>query len=131
MPITIQWDNTNQSVLLIAVSGLWSLEERNQTVEKAFAMIRSVDHPVHVMLDVSRNRFTPSNFLPLMYQAANERPASMSSVVIVTNRTLVRIVVNTFLKLYPSVTLNIHFVASILEARQYIVMLQRDHILQP
>lgn len=131
MPITNEWINDEQQILLQTFSGAWTWQEFIQagigpggTVER----MESVDHRVHVISD-----FTPSAPLPVgaaMTQAGTvirRYPANWGILVVVAPSLFIRTMVNAFRRTFHASLGQHTYAASTLEEAYDIIERWEQH----
>ena len=83
MPITYEWDNPEQTILLETFEGRWTLEEYHTLVDAAADMLNSVEGYVHVIADFSQSRSSPKNIMSGARYAEKRLPRNQGVVVFV------------------------------------------------
>jgi len=63
MGIRVQWDNRQQTIILMTFEGRWVWRELQEAVLVCNEMIESVPHHVHFILDRHGGLWTPGNLL--------------------------------------------------------------------
>jgi len=63
MPVTNVWDNEEKTIIRMEVIGHWTWGEMYQGAEEGYAMLESVDHMVHAIIDFSQSASIPGNAL--------------------------------------------------------------------
>lgn len=63
MGITAKWDDQEQTVLVMAFTENWTLDELRQVGMDALLMLRTVSHPVYVVSDFLESTGVPSGVL--------------------------------------------------------------------
>lgn len=66
MPVTVDWNNESQSILLVTHEAHWTWEEMFQAYQNGLLKVRSVSHPVHIIIDHSREVDPPTNFAEML-----------------------------------------------------------------
>lgn len=59
MPISVQWDNPEQSIVMIVFERPWTWKEFDSAVEQMLAFFNSVHHKVDVIFDIRNGGFPP------------------------------------------------------------------------
>jgi len=86
MPITLQWDNDNQTVLRTIFWNHWTMEELNRQVNPFLMMLNSVDHIVDVLVDLRSGSYMPKEIsVPLFRQAIDQLPQNVGIIVFVND----------------------------------------------
>jgi hypothetical protein len=120
MSIRPVWDNESQTILRHVFVDKWTVEELRVSAREAWAMMHTVPHTVHAILDASNANTLPSGgVLAITNRIATYRPANAGIIVIVTHSSFILSLAGTFNKIYgrfhPS--LRYYVVASLEEAR--------------
>jgi hypothetical protein len=63
MPITIAWDNPQQTVVLFTYQRPWTWAEFDAAVEQTLTFASAVDHRVDVIFDLRKGGFPPPDAL--------------------------------------------------------------------
>ena len=63
MPFEIRWNNDEQDILLMNVIGDWKLDEYYEKYLEGKVMMESVQHPVFLILDMSKTSSIPSRMM--------------------------------------------------------------------
>jgi hypothetical protein len=63
MGIKVGWDNPNKTTIRYEFNGKWDVHTFEQAVEQSFVMTESVNHEVHVIMDMSHSKEIPDGAL--------------------------------------------------------------------
>lgn len=66
MPVTVEWNDDSKSILLVIHHEYWTWEDTFQAYQDALLKVRSVSHPVHLIVDHSREVDPPTNFTEVL-----------------------------------------------------------------
>lgn len=69
--IAVAWRDPSHTVLVQDFNTRWTLDDYFATVERTYAMIDTVDHPVDVIVDVSGDPASASRLIAAAGEAAN------------------------------------------------------------
>lgn len=61
MPVTVEWDNDDKTVVRMEMTGRWSWEEAFAGSERGYNLLESVPYEVGVIIDFSRSAGLPPN----------------------------------------------------------------------
>jgi hypothetical protein len=89
MPITVEWGNAEQSIVVIRYEGRWDGKDVHTALDQVFDMLSTVDHTVDFIVDMSQSKSTPTNLLAAAGRVERRAPN--------TGRTVI-VAVNTYLK---------------------------------
>jgi hypothetical protein len=59
MPITVDWDNLQQTIILFTYNRPWTWREFDAAVEQTLALVNTVDHKVDIIFDLRNGGFPP------------------------------------------------------------------------
>ena len=59
MPITVQWDNPDQTTVMIVYTRPWTWRDFDAAVEQMLRLFNSVNHQVDVIFDIRKAGFPP------------------------------------------------------------------------
>lgn len=101
MSITVNWFDPEHTIIHYDFEGQWSWGELNEVVNQVNEMVRSVGHRVDVIIDVTNGQSTPSGAFSQIQGITAKAPDNWGMGVFVGASGLVRVLVTTFLKIYP------------------------------
>ena len=119
MPITVHWYDESQRAILYHVSGQWSWEDVSAAIDQAMTLLNSVNHKVHLLVDVRE-----SDAVPLLNPAGLHRAAHAPTmdhpntdlVILIGPGPLVAILYEIFQRVYRRIARRYQIVASMEEA---------------
>jgi hypothetical protein len=120
MGIQLTWDNEQHTILVQTYEDPWTLEDYQRCAEETGQTITGQQHTVHVIIDNSRSKETPSNILSVVRYADSIVAPNQGIVVIVRPNSTFRAVSNVSRKIAPRATRNTYFAASLEDARHLI-----------
>lgn len=101
MPITVQWDDEAQTIMRWLFDGKWSWDEYNRAMTESNQQVRSVEHPVDAIMDLTHSSVLPSNVLSNTHAAREEnQPKNIRWIYIVSRQPLLKALINIFGRLY-------------------------------
>jgi hypothetical protein len=63
MPITVEWDNPQKTIIRQTHLGTWTWEEYYAAADQTLVMLNSVDYQIHLMIDMQQSSMLPSGAL--------------------------------------------------------------------
>jgi len=100
MGIQINWYNAEQTILKYEFEGKWTWHDLDEAVQKVNEMLASVPHPVHILIQF-HGGLIPNGALSQMRIKNSKPEANWGGGVFVGVHPLLRVLVTTFLRLYP------------------------------
>lgn len=101
MPITTIWDNPEQSIIRYVYEGKWTLTEFHQAFDTAYKMMNTVDHKVHLIIDVQNSTILPSGILSQGRTATNRAKHPNHGIILIVGANgLIRAMFDIFKKIY-------------------------------
>jgi hypothetical protein len=52
MGVSVYWDDAEQTVMCLSFVGAWTWDEFDAEITKLYITVRSVSHPVHILVDI-------------------------------------------------------------------------------
>ena len=116
MPISVEWENPEQTIMRWTLSGPWTWDEYRQAQTVSHSLLRSVTHPVDVIADMRDAPTLPRDAFSRFKETEVGLPANRSRVILVTNSMFVRSMAVTFNQVFLNRPTQFELVASIEEA---------------
>lgn len=115
MPITVEWDNPEKTIIRQTYTGSWTWDDLEKASDQVNALQDTVDHRVHLLADLRNGKTLPEN--PIK-QAANvhRNHPNNGKVVIVGGNLVVRGLFRMIAKVYPVLGATLNFVDTFEEA---------------
>ncbi len=110
--ITLTWADAEQTLLEWKFGQRWSSVDFLMACQKAQHMVKTIDHSVNMLIDLSIVRFYPTNLMYLMQTGIRMRTKNTGNVIVVTESTLWSRLYQHFIQIYPTSTLSIEFVSA-------------------
>lgn len=63
MPVSIAWGSPERRFLVISFEGRWELEDFHHIIKQHDQMLESVEHKVHILIDIRKSWGLPNGFL--------------------------------------------------------------------
>ncbi len=70
MSVRIDWDDDRQQILRVTVEGRWAWDDLDAALRDAIALMDSVDHKVHFIIDIRSSQFNAGSALGQVQKAA-------------------------------------------------------------
>jgi hypothetical protein len=120
MSITVEWANTEKTALHFVFKDNWTWTEFLAVVEQGRVMTESAPHKVDHIYDVRQSHGLPSGAMGQFRSLRNRSPNNLRRRVLVGASSLIMMLSQTMLKIYPSLKENF-LVAETLEQAMQIV----------
>ena len=101
MSITIAWDNQDKTILKGTVAPPFTWEELFDQWDIAAEMIRSMPHPVHLIVISQSTGFPPGNALAQLNRISTNVPQNLGLAIMVTTNRFIALINSTLFKLSP------------------------------
>ena len=102
MPIINTWFDDEQTIFFTRVNGKWTLDELYTEFEKGIQMIREVDHPVVLIIDLRASSSPPRQFMSAGRRLGSNRPDHLVRIIMVNNDRLMQMLMDVIGKIYAS-----------------------------
>jgi hypothetical protein len=112
MSVEVSWVDYAQTTILRNFTGLWTWEEFYKSQEQVNAMLRSVPHKVHQILDFSETKSLPPNALTHLRNSGRNVPPNRGKSIVVTRNNFFLQMYNIINKLFPAITERVVIVAT-------------------
>jgi hypothetical protein len=90
MPITVKWDNDEKTIIYYTFDGAWTWDEFNAVYQDVYAMLDTVQHQVHAIVDLRSSRLLPRDTLTQMRRLTYEQHENGGITVFITSNPLAR-----------------------------------------
>jgi hypothetical protein len=101
MPITRRWADDDHSILVLEYDGIVPGDELYPAFQEAIQELQGIDHPVHVIIDHSRETITDESFAEMLPKmGAMELPPNMGLLIQVATRGQVRARTDLYSQMY-------------------------------
>lgn len=120
MPIQIQWDDDQHTVLVQIYQGDWTLPEYLDVIGKTYDLIEALDHPVDLIADLRNSGKVPVQLMSAKTYAEHKISSRQRLLVLAGADSFLKTMGIVASRLTPHLTRNLHFVKCVDEARQYI-----------
>jgi hypothetical protein len=102
MSIAIQWHNPKQTAIHLELRRGWTWDELNDAIQEVDKLITSVEHTVHIIIDIRKAGSIPGDFMSMAGDifANGEARANEGKRVVIGAGSLIRIAYNGILAVY-------------------------------
>jgi hypothetical protein len=126
MGINAIWDNTEKTIIRYDYEGTWTWDDLHKALEESHTMMRTVSHPVDVIIDVSSSRLIPSGALGRSKNITDNKPDNHGKTMVVGANSFIQGLSDLFRKIYRK-ELTVTYVATLEEARRQLAT-QRESV---
>lgn len=97
MKLLVEWDNEEKVIIRMTFAGKWTWHDFYQANLEAVAMMKTVEHPVHFLVDFRQSQGIPGDS-PFIHarNAITAIPDNWDIMVVVTNNPLLEHLVKVF-----------------------------------
>lgn len=100
MGISVQWDNSEQTIIRFAYVGNWSFGDLFDAMQDARTLMDTVDHPVHGIIDMRESKLMPNGALSLGRNVTMRKHPNQGRTVIVGASGFARTLYDVYRKVY-------------------------------
>jgi hypothetical protein len=133
MPVTIQWDNEEKSIVRMQYVGRWTWEELYAATTQSHTMLDEVDHKVDFIHDWLKSNAIPANAIVHSKNLIEKRHPNVGIVVLVWTNPVIKAMWTAFSsKVYANLTKRYTFwlTSSIEEARDKLTQFHAEEQLR-
>lgn len=120
MPILLDWDNDNKTVLLERYISPWTIEDYFRLVDEEAALMAQVSHPVHVILDGTQSPVAPRQMFTGIQYALKKIPPNQGLLVFVRASRVMQMFIEVARQMSPPLRRTSYFVKTVEDARRLI-----------
>lgn len=121
MPITVQWDNIEKTVIRWVFSGIWTWDDFAAAQPTCRDLLRSVSHAVDVIADMCDTASLPPDSFARYRQFERVTLPNRDRVVLVTTNQFIRTMAKAFNQMFPNQPTHFILTASLNEARELLM----------
>ncbi len=125
MPITVQWDNPEKTIIMVTCAGRWTHRDFTAAVQQRRQLMGSVAHHVDIIMDMSGGQFIPMRMFTTLINLSRHIPANRRLLIYIRASGLFRVIVGTVIGIVPRAGRNLFFVESISDAKAIIANYDR------
>ena len=100
MGITVQWDNSEQTIIRFIYTGAWSFGDLFDAMHDARTLMDTVDHTVHGIIDMRESKLMPNGALSLGRNVTMRKHPNQGRSVIIGASGFVRTLYDVYRKVY-------------------------------
>jgi hypothetical protein len=124
MSIAIQWHNPHRTAIHLELKRGWTWEELKDAIQEVDKMITSVEHAVHIIIDIRKAGSIPSDFMSMAGDifASGDARSNEGKRVVIGAGSLIRIAYSGVLAIYGHKLASrpFHFASNLNEAYEMI-----------
>lgn len=123
MPVTIDWDSDDKTIVRMEMIGFWTWKEADAGARQGYDLLQSVDYEVGVIIDFSRSTSMPPYALQNARRMIQHRHPRTGLTVFVGTNTLFLALWNVFARIYTlfAQRQNSVFAPTVAEARDILM----------
>ena len=81
MPVAMDWETPERKIIRVTFMGEWDVDDIHRMITKRNSMMDCVNHPVHMILDMTASTSSPSNLLSVISRI--ELPANKTGSLVI------------------------------------------------
>lgn len=116
--VSVFWDNPEKTIEIYNFAAAWTWKDFYAAKEKGDAMLDSVTHEAIVIFSGPTGIRLPESFMTNVMNINRSRHPRARLAIVVVNNTFVRVMFNTFTRMYSREVQKVAFVNSLEEARR-------------
>jgi len=120
MPIHVEWDNAERTILRLEFSSPWTWDIYEAAVAESTRKIGTTSQPVAMIVHAEGVDSLPQGALSRFRQSGHLIPANLGEICVVTHNTLMTLLLTTLGKISTGIGLRLSLVDSLEEARRKI-----------
>jgi len=117
MPISISWDNTDKTIIQYRFEGRWTWDEFNKGLFEANSMMDSVNHTVHVIVNMGNSAALPRGAITQIASLRTRKHPRIGVTILVGASSLVQSIHSAMTKIYAGIDRNFKMLPTLEEAR--------------
>lgn len=127
MPVQVEWDNDEHSIIRLKFEGKWVLEELYPALAEMYRLMGAEDHTVDGIVDMTHASTLPSNILSIRGTIERNKPTNRGLTAIAGANTLIRSMSNILNRVRREDSDYI-FTTTVEEARQAILKVHQSEV---
>jgi hypothetical protein len=120
MPVQVSWDDDAQTIIRWDYAGKWAWTEVSSAFEQVNQMMRSVQHPVSIIHDLTQSAGLPGGALANAHRFTAALPENWDISIVVGSGDFTEAMLNIFRKIYAKLGERYKTAATVDEARAII-----------
>jgi hypothetical protein len=101
MPVQVRWYDEDKRILYYEFQGVWTWDEYFDVLAEGRRMMRSVNHTVCILKDLTRATHVPGNFMIKAQTVIESRPDNTGRVVFISTQTFFLNLMDTMRRVVP------------------------------
>ena len=119
MPIQVQWDNPEKTILCQKFEGKWTGPEYYASLDEMTRLLKEVDHRVHLIGDMTHSVGIPAlNLLAASGRVVKMVEHQFSTITVVKAHNYFQSLVNVVRRMSPALAERVYFVSTLEEANK-------------
>jgi hypothetical protein len=120
MPVSVEWANADKTLVIQRIDGQWSMQEFHEVVQKSAQLLKTVDHEVDIIVDLSTTNYVPQGVLSGANRTESTVPPNQRLVVFVGAKMMHKLLLSLGKRLAPRAASQQHFVETMDDAYAFI-----------
>lgn len=120
MPVAMDWETPERKIIRVTFMGEWDVDDIHRMITKRNSMMDCVNHPVHMILDMTASTSSPSNLLSVTSRIEVPANKTGSLTILVNPSNYIKSVGKIMQRLSPRSFEGVHAVNSLEEAHALI-----------
>jgi hypothetical protein len=120
MPMHIEWDRADHTVIRHTFEGQWTLDEFIVSNDRLLKMIRAEPHTVHVIGDMTQTKSAPQRLLSISRYLENNMADNVGLIVLVDPGYFIQALINIASRLMPRFVATLRYAKTLEEAHALI-----------
>jgi hypothetical protein len=117
MPISILWDNAEKTVIQYHFEGRWTWDEFHHALAEGNAMMDSVDHTVHVIVNMQNSMALPRGAITHIANLRIRKHRRIGVTILIGASQLIQAIHSAMITIYPGIDKNFKMLPTLEEAR--------------
>ncbi len=118
MPVSVNWDDNAHTLICFRIAGHWTWQEFNWAWLESVAMLNSVPHKVHTIIDIADNISVPPDLLTQSVNLVRLQPRNTGLAFIITNSGFLNLLLATLKRIIPRESAYLRSVPNVEAARR-------------
>jgi hypothetical protein len=118
MPIHVQFDNEQRTIMRYQFVGRWTWVEYHEAIKNAYELVKAIPYTVNMILDFSQGSVLPHNALSIFGTSMKTPPRDFDFAVVVSESTFIQMLVTVFQRVYRGTGGKLIYAHTLKEARE-------------
>ncbi|MCU0514977.1 MAG: hypothetical protein MUE40_20670 [Anaerolineae bacterium] len=121
MPVNTTWADASQTILIHHYSGRWTWDEYHQSIQTTHTLLAGVDHPVHLIIDLTEGRLIPAgSFIEHLRGEGKRLPEQVGTIVLAGSGLMFKVIQRVMATLPQRSGRHVVMVDTLAQARQHL-----------